>query len=282
MIPVKINPIITERDDESLILFFKELAKIPMISIEEERELGKKIKEGDINSRNKLIEANLRFIVSVAKQYQGKGVPLIDLIQTGVIGATKAADNWDSDKGYKFITYAVYWIRLYITQSLSSNCRTVRIPVNQLQLSNKINAIISECVNTENRFPTVKELSEKLEVSEGKISVALNLKKSSTSLDTALEDNLTLMDIIPNKNSTSPDEDITSNDLHIVLESIINKLGDRDQDIIRLAYGIGVTQMSINEIGELFGVCGERIRQILKKIYEKLRRKYSNELSGLI
>lgn len=271
---IKINQSITSRQDASLSIFFKEVSKIPMISVEEEIELAERIKNGDKEAIKKLVESNLRFIISVAKQYQNKGLPLVDLIQVGCLGAIEAATRWDPSKGFKFISYAVWWIRQAITRSISDDSRTVRIPFNQITYAAKINKEISKFEQKYNREPSVEELEQELSLDSLKINTALTSINKSVSLDTPFKDDDDvgcLLDIIPNKNITDTDNKVVNVEPYYELKLVLNKLSDREHDIIKMIYGIDMSQIPLEQIGQKFGLVAERVRQIQHNILNKLK-----------
>lgn len=274
---------ITNRDNTSINLYFKEVNKIPLLTQAEELSLSKRALQGDEEAVNKLVLANLRFVVSVAKQYQNKGVDLIDLIQDGTLGCCEAARKYDATKGYKFITYAIWWIRQAIVKSLSDNSRTVRIPVNQL-----LNATLvkksGEKLEQENGYtPSSNEIEEDTKIGHRRVKTALTTHYDAMSLEAPIRDiDSNLIEILPNSNAELPDEDINKEDMKKETWNILNSLSARDCDILRMTYGIGVQQMSGDEIASRFGVSPERIRQLQHSILDKLRKKYKEKLVGLL
>lgn len=245
-----------------------------MISLEKEIELAEKIKQGDKEASKKLVEANLRFIISVAKQYQNKGLPLVDLIQVGCEGAMEASTRWDPSKGFKFISYAVWWIRQAITKSISDNSRTVRVPISQIICVNKINKAIDKLSQEYNREPAIEELEQELDLNSSKISTTLTSVTKSMSLDTPFKDDDDvgcLLDIIPNENAIDTDDKVTNIEPYYELKLVLNKLSDREHDIIKMIYGIDMSQISLEQIGQKFGLVAERVRQIQHSILDKLR-----------
>lgn len=280
---IRITQSITNRQDPSLSIFLREINKIPMISPEEEIELSKQIKNGDTSAINKLVEANLRFVVSVAKQYQNKGLPLVDLIQSGVEGALQAAQRWDDTRGFKFISYAVWWIRQAIIQSISTESRTVRIPTNQIATLSKINKA-SEKIEQENtKSASVEELAKKTSISSDKISAALIAANKPLSLDTPFRDDDAncLLDIIPNNTESTDTRTTNSYTLQILL-NILDKFPNRHSDVVKMFYGLGMDEITLEGIGIRFGLGTERVRQIIVSTIEEIKRKYSKELSGLL
>lgn len=280
---IQIKKSITDRSNITINDYLKDINKIPMITPEEEKELGKKIKEGDKESKDKLIVSNLRFVVSVAKQYQGQGLSLDDLINEGNIGLIRAADKFDVDKGFRFISYAVWWIRQSILQALSEQSRTIRLPMNQVRLSSKILKTIQEFEQDNERKPTDEELEELIGLSIEKINKIINSNNKMVSLDTPLNDNEegTLIDIIPNGNPKT-DADLIKESNKIELNSIIDKLTNREQDIIRMYFGLTGKNFTLSEIGDKFGITNERARQIKEKALDKLKNNYSHILKKLL
>lgn len=280
---LKITQSITDRQDASLNLYLKEVSKIPMITAEEEVELAIRIKKGDKSAIDKLVISNLRFVVSVAKQYQYKGLPLVDLIQFGTIGLLEAVPKWDETKGFKFISYAVWWIRQSIIKALSNNCRTVRVPVNQIVNMNKINKVVDNFEQTLNRPPSLEEISNATNIEVSKISYALATNNKTTSLDTPFKDDDcgTLIDIIPNKNADKADSFIESNKSKIISE-VLNQIPERYGDVIRMSIGIGMEPMQKEEIANRFGIGVERVRQLYHEALNFIKSNYSNVLKELL
>lgn len=282
----KISKSITDRNDPILNSYLKEIAKIPLITQEEEIKLSKEIKKGNIDARNKLVSANLRFVVSVAKQYQGMGIPLMDLINTGNLGLIESTELFDPDKGFKFISYAVWWIRQSITKSLFSESRTIRIPVSQTSYLSKIDKAIKDFEKLNERIPSVEELSNILQISEDKVQNILDGTISCTSIDVTVnnnEDASTLSDIIPNKNATKPDENLIKEDLNININILLSKFSTREQDILRMSYGLGgVQELPYEEIGKRFGLTGERVRQINNGLLERIKNEFSDLAKNIV
>lgn len=280
---LSIRPSITNRD--AIKSYLKDIASIPLLTPDEEKELGKLAKQGDKKAQDKLVISNLRFVISVAKQYQHQGLPLDELISAGNMGLMHAATKFDVDRGFKFISYAVWWIRQSILKALYSTSRTIRLPLNQINNVSKVLKTIKDFEQKYERTPTTKELEALTELSEDKISKLIEYSKYTVSIDTPFSDDEeagTLVDIIPNHNSTNTDEALIKESNTNQILSILNLLRDREHDILRLYYGINVRQMNMEEIGELFGVSAERIRQIKKKALDMLREDYSKELSNIL
>lgn len=279
----KITQSITDRQDTSLGLYFKDVSKQPMITAEEEIELTKEIKNGNNAAMDKLVRANLRFVISVAKQYQNKGLTLVDLIQEGNLGLIEAAKKFDETRGFKFISYAVWWIRQSIMKAISDQCRTVRIPMNKVVYISKINKSSEKFEQIYGRKPSTSELKEFANIDEDKIIDTTTINSRSVSLDSPFndEDVGSLLDIIPNSNVEELDKDLNVSDTTSIIEEILSKIPYRNSDVIRMSYGIGMSPMPNEEIAARFGVGSERIRQIQHSTLEYLRKNYYKELSEL-
>ena len=280
----KISQSITDRQDASLNSYFKDVSRQPMISQEEEIELTKKTKEGNEAAVKKLVEANLRFVISVAKQYQNKGLALVDLIQEGNIGLIEAARKFDETRGFRFISYAVWWIRQAIIKALSDQCRTIRIPANQVVCMNKINKVIEQFEQQHGRKPSIGELEELTDIDHDTICLTMSAMNRSVSLESPIkdEDASCLLDIIPNDGAVSTDAEVAKNDLSKEIERILSKLSYRDRDILRMSFGIGMNPMTNEEIARRFGIGSERVRQIQHSAINYLKVKYINDLKELL
>lgn len=270
MKPLRITQSITTRESESFNQYLSDVSKIDMITPEREIQLSKLIKSGNQKAQNELIEANLRFVISVAKQYSGRGIPLEDLVNEGNIGLIKAAQKWDETRGIKFISYAVWWIRQSIIQSLSDNSRQIRIPVNQINNLNKINSLQSELEQQLQRTPTIEELSEYLNLDSDKIELVVLANKKVQSLDTPIDDDgFVLSDTISGDFST--DVLVLKSDLSNQLNLAIDKLDKKEQLVIKSSFGLLGEELTVTELSNQLGVCPERVRQIKKKALKKLR-----------
>lgn len=280
----KITQSITDRKDASLGIYFKDVSKLSMITPEKEVELTKRIKLGDKAAANELVTANLRFVISVAKQYQNKGLDLVDLIQEGNIGMLEAAYKFDETRGYRFISYAVWWIRQSIMRAISEQCRTVRVPMSQIVNMSKINKMSEKFEQENDRAPSMEEIEEETNLNRKKINMSLASTYRSVSLESPLrdEDVSCLLDVLPNDNSESTDTTALKSDLIIEIECILSKLSYREQDVLRMSFGIGMQTMSNDEIANRFGIGGERVRQIQHSAINHIRSKYKNELSELL
>lgn len=280
----KITQSITDRKDASLRIYFKDVSKLSLISQEEEIKLAKRIQQGDKQAENELVKANLRFVISVAKSYQGKGIDLVDLIQEGNCGLIEGARKYNPDKGIKFISYAVWWIRQAIMRAISEQCRTVRVPMSQIVNMSKI-AKMSEKFEQENgRVPSINEIEEETNLNQKKINRSLASTYRSVSLESPFkdEDASCLLDVLPDDNSESTDTSTLKSDLVAEIERILSKLSYRDQDILRMSFGIGVQAMSNDEIANRFGIGSERVRQIQHSTIKYIRNKYKKKLSELL
>lgn len=280
----KITQSITDRKDASLGIYFKDVSKLSMITPEKEIELTRRIKLGDKAAANELVTANLRFVISVAKQYQNKGLDLVDLIQEGNIGMLEAAYKFDETRGYRFISYAVWWIRQSIMRAISEQCRTVRVPMSQIVNMSKINKMSEKFEQKNGRVPSMEEIEEETNLNKKKINMSLASTYRSVSLESPLrdEDVSCLLDVLPNDNSESTDTTALKSDLILEIERILSKLSYREQDVLRMSFGIGVQAMSNDEIANRFGIGGERIRQIQHSAINHIKNKYKNELSELL
>ena len=270
---LKITKSITNRESASLDKYLQEIGKEELISVEEEVELAQRIKKGDHDALEKLTRANLRFVVSVAKQYQNQGLTLPDLINEGNLGLIKAAEKFDETRGFKFISYAVWWIRQSILQALAEQSRIVRLPLNQVGSLNKINKAFSRFEQEYERKPSPEELAEVLELPREKVSDTLRVSGRHVSVDAPFvdgEDN-SLLDVLPNNDSPNADRTLLNESLIREIERALATLTERERDIIKLFFGVGIQEMTLEEIGEKFGLTRERVRQIKEKAIRRLR-----------
>jgi RNA polymerase primary sigma factor len=272
---LKITKSITNRESQSLEKYLQEIGKVDLITPEEEVQLAIRIKQGDQRALEKLTKANLRFVVSVAKQYQNQGLSLSDLINEGNLGLIKAAQRFDETRGFKFISYAVWWIRQSILQALAEQSRIVRLPLNKVGLSNKISKAYSQLEQEFEREPSTEELAELLDIGIEEVETTLGVAARHVSVDAPFvdsEDN-TLLDILENPNSDAADAELYHGEsLRCEIERSLSTLTDRQRDVIKLYFGIGVTNpMSLEDIGEKFSLTRERVRQIKDKAITKLR-----------
>ncbi|MBK3516408.1 sigma-70 family RNA polymerase sigma factor [Carboxylicivirga marina] len=270
---LKITKSITNRESASLDKYLQEIGREELISVEEEVELAQRIKKGDQIALEKLTRANLRFVVSVAKQYQNQGLSLPDLINEGNLGLIKAAEKFDETRGFKFISYAVWWIRQSILQALAEQSRIVRLPLNQVGSLNKINKAYSKFEQENERKPSPEELADKLELPPEKVADTMRVSGRHISVDAPFvegEDN-SLLDVLVNSDSPNADKSLINESLAREIERALATLTERESDIIKLFFGIGCQEMTLEEIGERFGLTRERVRQIKEKAIRRLR-----------
>src|SRR5690625_2382598 len=272
---LKITKSITNRESQSLEKYLQEIGKVDLLTPEEEVDLAKRIKQGDQQALEDMTKANLRFVVSVAKQYQNQGLSLSDLINEGNLGLIKAAKRFDETRGFKFISYAVWWIRQSILQALAEQSRIVRLPLNKVGSLNKINRAFSELEQEYEREPSSDELAEMLEIEADEVESTLGVAARHVSMDAPFvdgEDN-SLLDVLENDNIHSTDKDLDYNEsLAIEIHRSLNTLTERQCDVVKLYFGIGEEHpMSLEDIGERFGLTRERVRQIKDKAINKLR-----------
>ncbi len=272
---LKITKSITNRESQSLEKYLQEIGKVDLLTPEEEVELAKRIKSGDQAALEKLTKANLRFVVSVAKQYQNQGLSLSDLINEGNLGLIKAAQRFDETRGFKFISYAVWWIRQSILQALAEQSRIVRLPLNKVGSLNKINKAFSELEQAFEREPSAEELAEQLEIPTEEVETTLGVAARHVSMDAPFvtgEDN-SLLDVLENGTTGNTDIELEyKQSLRKEIERSLSTLTERQCDVIKLYFGIGVEHpMSLEDIGDKFGLTRERVRQIKDKAINKLR-----------
>lgn len=281
---LKITQSITDRQDASLGIYFKDVSKEPLIDINEEIALTKRIKEGDQSAIDKLVKANLRFVISVAKQYQNKGLDLVDLVQEGNMGLIEAARRYDETRGFRFISYAVWWIRQSIMHAISDQCRTVRIPMSQVVYMNKINKATAKFEQEHGRKPSPEEIEEETKLSSDKISFTLASTNRAISLETPFKDEEAgcLLDVLPNENSEDTDGELIQSSVSQEIEAILSKLSYRERDVLRMSFGLGIMPMQNEEIAGRFGVGCERVRQIQHEAISKIKEKYSDLLKNLL
>ena len=270
---LKITKSITNRESASLDKYLQEIGREELVTPEEEVELAQRIRKGDSVALEKLTRANLRFVVSVAKQYQNQGLSLPDLINEGNLGLIKAAEKFDETRGFKFISYAVWWIRQSILQALAEQSRIVRLPLNQVGSLNKINKALSKFEQENERQPSNEELSEMIDVPKDKISDTLRVSGRHVSVDAPFvegEDN-SLLDVLPNDDSPMADKGLVNESLNTEIERALSTLTDREREIVKSFFGIGCQEMTLEEIGERFGLTRERVRQIKEKAIRRLK-----------
>ena len=274
--PDKISTEITEEAGmtDPVRMYLKEIGKIDLLSADEEMELAKKIIEGDEEAKKRMVEANLRLVVSVAKHYLGRGMSLLDLIQEGNMGLLKAVEKFDYTKGFKFSTYATWWIRQSITRAVADQARTIRIPVHMVETINRVSRISRSLVQELGREPTLSEISKELGISEDKISEVMKIAQDPVSLETPVgeEDDSHLGDFIPDGDATEPAESASYNMLRQQLNEVMQTLSPRECKVLRLRFGLEDGRAhTLEEVGKEFDVTRERVRQIEAKALRKLR-----------
>ena len=276
---LKITKSITNRESAALEKYLQEISKETMISAEEEVELAQRIKKGDQKALERLTKANLRFVVSVAKQYQNQGLSLPDLINEGNLGLLKAAERFDETRGFKFISYAVWWIRQSILQAISEQSRIVRLPLNQVGSVNKINREINRFEQINERRPSVDEIAEKVDLPQEKIDEAMAINGHQISVDAPFvegEDN-SLLDVMANNDAPMADRELVAESLKSEIQTALNALNERERNVVEASYGINQPELTLEEIGSKFGLTRERVRQIKEKAIRKLRNSKTNK-----
>ena len=277
---LKITKAITNRENASLDKYLQEIGHEELISAEEEVELARRIKTGDRKALEKLTKANLRFVVSVAKQYQNQGLSLPDLINEGNIGLLKAAEKFDETRGFKFISYAVWWIRQSILQAIAEQSRIVRLPLNQVGSVNKINRELNKFEQEHERRPSVDEIADRIDLPEDKIEEAMKVNNRHVSMDAPFvdgEDN-SLLDVLADNDMPMADKALVQESLRKEIDRAIELLNDREQKVVRAFFGIGSPEMTLEEIGEKYNLTRERVRQIKEKAIRRLRHNTKNKL----
>lgn len=278
---LKITKSITNRESASLDKYLLEISKEDLITAEDEVALAIRIKQGDQLALEKLVRANLRFVVSVSKQYQNQGLTLPDLINEGNLGLIKAAQRFDETRGFKFISYAVWWIRQSILQSLAEQARIVRLPLNQVGSINKINKTFAQLEQEFEREPTTNELSQALEIPEDKIADAFKVSGRHVSVDAPFSEGEdgTLLDVLHNRDSPLADRVLMNESLQREIERSLSTLTDRESDVVKLFFGIGENHgLTLEEIGAKFDLTRERVRQIKEKAIRRLRHESRSKL----
>lgn len=278
---LKITKQVTNRDTLSLDKYLQEIGKVDLLPAEKEVELSKRIKKGDRQALETLIKANLRFVVSVSKQYQNQGLSLPDLINEGNLGLIKAAERFDETRGFKFISYAVWWIRQSILQALAEQARIVRLPLNKIGSINKINKVFNQLEQEFQREPTPEEIAEIMDMSPELIKESISFSNVPLSMDAPIreEEAATMYDLMMNEDSPTPDEKLMGQSLIQEIERSLATLGNREAEILRYYFGLnGYPQHTLEEIGGVFGLTRERVRQVKEKAINKLKNQYRNRL----
>ncbi len=271
---LKITKSITNRESQSLDKYLQEIGREDLITAEEEVELAQRIKKGDQAALEKLTRANLRFVVSVSKQYQNQGLSLPDLINEGNLGLIKAAQRFDETRGFKFISYAVWWIRQSILQALAEQSRIVRLPLNQVGSLNKINKMFAKLEQEYDRPPTIEEIANALDIPAEKVADSMKVSGRHVSMDAPFteDDSSSLLDVMVNDDSPNADNLLLNESLVQEIERSLSTLTEKEREVIRLFYGIGMKHgLTLEEIGDRFGLTRERVRQIKEKAIRRLR-----------
>ena len=264
--------------DDSVRLYLREIGKIPLLSLEEEAELAQKIVEGDKKAKDKMVEANMRLVVSIAKRYSGRGLDFLDLIQEGNTGLLRAVDKFDPEKGFKFSTYATWWIRQAITRAIADQARTIRIPVHMVETINKVLRTTRKLTTELNHEPSTEEIAKELDMEVEKIEYVMRIKQDIASLDASVgrdgdDEDSVLGDFVEDEERISPEDSAATQILKEKLAEIISTLSEREQKIIKMRFGIGGERPhTLEEVGTEFSVTRERIRQIEAKALSKLRK----------
>ena len=269
---LKISKSITSRESHALDRYLTEIGREDLLSLDDEIELSQRIRKGDKEALDRLVRANLRFVVSVAKQYQNQGLPLPDLITEGNIGLIKAAEKFDETRGFKFISYAVWWIRQTILQALAEQSRIVRLPLNQVSAVSRMKKVIQQFEQEYERKPSAQELAELTDVAEDKIHDALRSDGRHVSVDAPFqegEDN-SLLDVMTNPDMPSTDNVMMGESLTLEIDRVLSSLKEREELVIRMSFGIGEREMTLDEIGDKLGLTRERVRQIKEKAIRRL------------
>jgi RNA polymerase primary sigma factor len=279
---LKITKQVTNRETKSLNSYLQDVSKIDMITAEEEVELAQRIREGDQAALEKLTRANLRFVISVAKQYQNQGLSLSDLINEGNVGLVKAAKRFDETRGFKFISYAVWWIRQSILQAIAEQARVVRLPLNKIGDISKINKAAIHLEQIHQRKPTPEEIAKELDISVRKVKSSLKNSNKSLSMDAPFqegENDNNLYDVVSSGESPNPDKALIHESLKIEIDRALDTLSPREADVVRLNFGLGGQPvMTLQEIGDTFDLSRERVRQIREKAIRRLRQQSKSHI----
>ena len=277
---LKITKSITNRENASLDKYLQEIGHEELISVEEEVELARRIKKGDRKALEKLTKANLRFVVSVAKQYQNQGLSLPDLINEGNIGLLKAAERFDETRGFKLISYAVWWIRQSILQAIAEQSRVVRLPLNQVGSVNKINRILNQFEQENERRPSIDEIADKTDMPHDKIEDVLKVNTHQVSVDAPVTDNdgASMLDFMQSDSEPETDSKLVMESLREEIANALNVLNERERNVVEAFYGINQSESTMEEIGKKYGLTRERVRQIREKAIRKLKQNTKNKM----
>lgn len=277
---LKITKSITNRESASLDKYLQEIGKEELLTVDEEVELAQRIRKGDRKALDRLTKANLRFVVSVAKQYQNQGLSLPDLINEGNVGLIKAAEKFDETRGFKFISYAVWWIRQNILQAIAEQSRIVRLPLNQVGSMNKINRMLNKFEQENERRPSIEEIAEETDIPTDKIDDAMKTTGRHVSVDAPFSEGEDggLLDVLVNDNTPMADQQLVQESLKAEINSVLQSLNERERNVIEAFYGINRPEMTLDEIGTLYGLTRERVRQIKEKAIRRLRNNTNNNL----
>ncbi len=277
---LKISKSITNRESASLDKYLQEIGREELVTVEEEVDLAQRIRKGDRSALEKLTKANLRFVVSVAKQYQNQGLSLPDLINEGNLGLIKAAEKFDETRGFKFISYAVWWIRQSILQALAEQSRIVRLPLNQVGSLNKISKAMSRFEQENERMPSMDELADELNLPVEKVADTVKVSGRHVSVDAPFVDGEenSLLDVLVNEDSPVADHGLINESLSREIDRALSTLSEREKEIIKMFFGIGRQEMTLEEIGDEFNLTRERVRQIKEKAIRRLRNQSKSKL----
>lgn len=277
---LKISKSITNRESASLEKYLQEIGHEDLLTVDEEVELAQRIKKGDRKALEKLTKANLRFVVSVAKQYQNQGLSLSDLINEGNVGLIKAAEKFDETRGFKFISYAVWWIRQSILQAIAEQSRIVKLPLNQVGNLNKVNKELNKFEQENERRPSIDEIADRIDLPEDKIEDAMKVNNRHVSVDAPFNDGEdgSLLDVLPNTDTPSADNELEKESLRSEITRTLDILGNKERMIVTAFFGIGMPEMTLEEISDKYGLTRERVRQIKEKAIRRLRHSTKNKL----
>ena len=281
---LKINPSITTRDSKALDRYLQEIGREDLISVQEEVDLARRIREGDQKALDKLVRANLRFVVSVAKQYQNQGLSLPDLINEGNLGLIRAAQRFDETRGFKFISYAVWWVRQSILQALAEQSRIVRLPLNRVGSLDKINKERSKFEQEFERIPSAEELAERLDIPADQVADTMKVSGRHISVDAPFADGdeNSLLDVLINDDTPTPDRVLNQESLSKEVDRALQQLDERERNIVKMFFGIGGQEMTLEEIGAKYDLTRERVRQIKEKAIRRLKSQKSRLLKSYL